>query len=170
MEMNRDELLKRLMAGENAQDIADKFVSALNAAVEEQKRVEAETEAKRKEEEARAKREADINGTAEKAANAVNELIRTMYPELADSTEQITGHMMRDMVDSSYALVKEVEKVLPVFEKFNAKCSEKPACAVTKVNDKPACVGKRADVKTLKDLSEEDVNAIIESFCEGFNF
>ena len=159
MEMNRDELLKRLMAGENAQDIADKFVSALNAAVEEQKRVEAEAEAKRKEEEAKAKREAEINEAAEKAANAVNELIRIMYPELAKSTEQMTGRMMRDMVDSSHALIKEVEKAIPMFEKFNAKCS-----------DKPACVGKRADAKTLDDLCEEDVNAIIESFCNGFNF
>lgn len=139
------------MNGESMDAIAAEMTKALNEA-----KVKAEEENKKKAEaEEKAKKEAVINEAAERAANAVNELIRIMYPELAGTTEQLTAAMMKDMVESSYTLVKEVEKALPMFEKLNAK---------------PACAGKRSKVATLDELCEEDVDDILKSFCDGFKF
>ena len=150
-----EEIFARLMNGESMDSIAKEMTEALNAAKEKK-----DAEDKRKaEEEAKAKREAVVNEAAEKAANAVNELIRIMYPELAGATEQLTPQMLKDMVDSSYALVKEVEKALPMFEKLSVKR-----------DDKPACAGKRSKVATLDDICEDAADDILKSFCEGFTF
>lgn len=146
-----EEIFARLMNGESMDAIAAEMTKALNEA-----KVKVEEENKKKTEaEEKAKKEAIINETAERAANAVNELIRIMCPEFADDTEQLTPQMLKDMVESSYALVKEVEKAFPMFEKLNAK---------------PACAGKRSKAATLDELTEEDVNAIVDSFCNGFTF
>lgn len=174
-----DEIFARMMNGESMDSIAKEMSEALNAA-----KAKKDAEDKRKaEEEAKAKREVVVNEAAEKAANAVNELIRVMYPEMASATEQLTAQMLRDMVDSSYTLVKEVEKAFPMFEKFNACGLSRAEAAkqiedgikavdVTKCSEKEgrSCAGKRSKVATLDDLCEEDVDAILKSFCEGFNF
>lgn len=142
-----DEIFARLMNGESMDAIAAEMTKALNEA-----KAKAEEENKKKAEaEEKAKKEAIINEAAERAANAVNELIRIMCPELAGTTEQLTAAMMKDMVESSYTLIKEVEKALPMFEKLN-------------------CARKRNKVATLDDLCEEDVDAIVQSFCNSFKF
>ena len=150
-----DEIFARLMNGESMDAIAAEMTKALNEA-----KAKAEEENKKKAEaEEKAKKEAVINEAAERAANAINELIGVMCPEFVDDTEQITPQMLKDMVESSYTLVKEVEKAFPMFEKLNIG-------GITKCKDKP----KRSKVATLDDLCEEDVDAIIESFCNGFKF
>lgn len=191
-----EEIFARLMNGESMDSIAKEMTEALNAA-----KAKKEAEDKRKaEEEAKAKRQAVINEAAEKAANAVNELIRIMYPKMASETEQLTGRMMIDMVESSYTMTKKVEEIINKIEPMDGrkidaalkkvedslkpkvdaalkkvetelvsapkvggvtKCSEKEGCS---------CAGKRSKVVTLDDLCEEDVDAIVESFCKGFNF
>ena len=166
-----DEIFARLMNGESMDSIAKEMTEALNAA-----KAKKEAEDKRKaEEEAKAKRQAVINEAAEKAAKAVNELIRIMYPEMASETEQLTGRMMIDMVESSYTLVKEMEKAIPALEKLAANESlqgrrknlplvEEAAdikvdAALKKVED-----SLKPKVKSTTDLTPQDVNDILSGF------
>jgi DNA-binding TFAR19-related protein (PDSD5 family) len=185
-----EEIFARLMNGESMDSIAAEMTEDLNAAKEKKEAAD-----KRKaEEEAKAKREAVINEAAEKAADAVNELIRIMYPEMADATEQLTAAMLKDMVESSYVLVKEVEKAFPMFEKINAcglsraeaakqiedgiKAVEAELVSAPKVGDATkcsekkgcSCAGKRSKVATLDELCEEAADDILKSFCNGFKF
>lgn len=147
-----DEIFVRMMNGESMDSIAKEMTEALNAA-----KAKKDAEDKRKaEEEAKAKREAVVNEAAEKAANAVNELIRVMYPEMADATEQLTGRMLRDMVDSSYTLVKEVEKAIPMFEKLTAGEPKEIAKR-----------GNRANFSTIEEISDADVESILNSFMKS---
>ena len=163
-----DEIFARLMNGESMDSIAKEMTEALNAA-----KAKKEAEDKRKaEEEAKAKRQAVINEAAEKAAKAVNELIRIMYPEMASETEQLTGRMMIDMVESSYTLVKEMEKAIPALEKLTANESlqgrrknlplveeAKVDAALKKVED-----SLKPKVKSTTDLTPQDVNDILSGF------
>lgn len=166
-----EEIFARLMNGESMDAIAKEMTEALNAA-----KAKKEAEDKKKaEEEAKAKRQAVINEAAEKAANAVNELIKIMYPEMAAETEQLTGRMMIDMVESSYTLVKEVEKAIPALEKLqgsrrNLSLVEEVAgtevdAALKKIEHelKPK-VGGVTKVKSATDLTPQDVNNILSSF------
>ena len=167
------------MNGESMDAIAKEMTEALNAA-----KAKKEAEDKRKaEEEAKVKRQAAINDAAEQAAKAVNELIRIMYPEMASQTEQLTGRMMIDMVESSYTLVKEVEKVMPVLEKLTADeplqgrrrnlplveeaTGAEVDAALKKVEDSLKAnpkVGSVTKVKTGTDLTPQDVNDILSGF------
>lgn len=175
------------MNGESMDSIAKEMTEALNAA-----KAKKDAEDKRKaEEEAKAKREAVVNEAAEKAANAVNELIRIMYPELAGATEQLTAAMLKDMVESSYTLVKEVEKAFPMFEKFNACGLSRAEAAkqiedgikaveaelvsapkvgdVTKCSEKEgrSCAGKRANTFVMDEvISPADVDKILKDFMK----
>ena len=174
-----DEIFARLMNGESMDAIAKEMTEALNAA-----KAKKEAEDKRKaEEEAKAKRQAVINEAAEQAAKAVNELIKIMYPEMVSETEQLTGHMMIDMVESSYTLVKEVEKAIPALKKLTANeplqgsrrnlplveeaTGAEVDAALKKVEDSLKAnlkVGSVTKVKTGTDLTPQDVNDILNSF------
>ena len=164
-----DEIFARLMNGESMDSIAKEMTEALNAA-----KAKKEAEDKRKaEEEAKAKRQAVINEAAEKAANAVNELIRIMYPEMASETEQLTGRMMIDMVESSYTLVKEVEKAIPALEKLQGSRRNLPLveeaadtkvdAALKKVEHELKSAGS-GTLKSATDLTPQDVNDILSGF------
>jgi predicted DNA-binding transcriptional regulator YafY len=147
-----DEIFARLMNGESMDSIAKEMTDALNAAKEKKEAADK----KKAEEEAKAKRKAVVNEAAEKAAVAVNELIRIMYPEMASETEQLTGRMMIDMVDSSYNLVKEVEKAIPALEKLTAgEPKETPKR------------GNRANFSTVEEISDADVESILNSFMKS---
>lgn len=154
--MTREDILKRLMNGEDSMVIAQELMDALNGAVGDyEAKVKAEEE-KRKAEEAEKAKAKRVNELAEKATVALNALIKEMVPEFE---EAVTVDMLKDALTSSAALIKEVEKVFPMFEKTKVERSDKPACA-----------GKRSKVAILDDLCEDDVNAIVESFCQGFKF
>ena len=154
--MTREDILKRLMNGEDSMVIAQELMDALNGAVGDyEAKVKAEEE-KRKAEEAEKAKAKRVNELAEKATVALNALIKEMVPEFGDA---VTVEMLKDALTSSAALIKEVEKAFPMFEKTKVERSDKPACA-----------GKRSKVATLDDLCEDDVNAIVESFCQGFKF
>ena len=167
-----DEIFARLMNGESMDEIAMEMTKVLNDA-----KAKKDEEDKRKAAaEAKAKREAVINEAAEKAAAAVNELIAIMYPEMANDVEKLDGTMMRDMVDSSYTLVKEMEKAMPMFEKFNVSGLSRAEAAkqiedgikgveaelvsapkvggVTKCSEKEgcSCAGKRADTLVMDEV------------------
>lgn len=152
--MTRENILKRLMNGEDSMVIAQELMDALNGAVGDyEAQLKAEEEKRRAEEAEKAKAKR-VNELAEKATVALNALIKEMVPEFA---EDVTADMLKDALTSSAALIKEVEKVFPMFEKTKVERSDKPVCA-----------GKRSKVATLDDLCEDDVNAIVESFCQGF--
>ena len=166
--MTREDILKRLMNGEDSMVIAQELMDALNGAVGDyEAKVKAEEE-KRKAEEAEKAKAKRVDELAEKATVALNALIQEMVPEFGDA---VTADMLKDALTSSAALIKEVEKVFPMFEKTKVERSDKPACA-----------GKRSKVTTLDELCEEDVDdivksfceddvdAIVKSFCNGFNF
>lgn len=147
-----DEIFARLMNGESMDAIAKEMTEVLNAA-----KAKKEAEDKRKaEEEAKAKRQAVINDAAEKAANAVNELIRVMYPEMVDATEQLTGRMMIDMVNSSYTMTKKVEEVINKIERMDGA---KVDAALKKVEHE-----LKPTVKSTTDLTPQDVNDILSGF------
>ena len=154
--MTREDILKRLMNGEDSIVIAQELMDALNGAVGDyEAKLKAEEE-KRKAEEAEKAKAKRVDELAEKATVALNALIKEMVPEFEKA---VTADMLKDALTSSAALIKEVEKVFPMFEKTKVERSDKPACA-----------GKRSKVATLDDLCEDDVNAIVESFCQGFKF
>ena len=154
--MTREDILKRLMNGEDSMVIAQELMDALNGAVGDyEAKLKAEEE-KRKAEEAEKAKAKRVDELAEKATVALNALIKEMVPEFEKA---VTAEMLKDALTSSAALIKEVEKVFPMFEKTKVERSDKPACA-----------GKRSKVATLDDLCEDDVNAIVESFCQGFKF
>ena len=154
--MTREDILKRLMNGEDSMVIAQELMDALNGAVGDYEAKLKADEEKRKAEEAEKAKAKRVDELAEKATVALNALIKEMVPEFE---EAVTAEMLKDALTSSAALIKEVEKVFPMFEKTKAERSDKPACA-----------GKRSKVATLDDLCEDDVNAIVESFCQGFKF
>ena len=154
--MTREDILKRLMNGEDSMVIAQELMDALNGAVGDyEAKVKAEEE-KRKAEEAEKAKAKRVDELAEKATVALNALIKEMVPEFEKA---VTAEMLKDALTSSAALIKEIEKAFPMFEKTKVERSDKPTCA-----------GKRSKVATLDDLCEDDVNAIVESFCQGFKF
>ena len=162
-----DEIFARLMNGESMDAIAKEMTEALNAA-----KAKKEAEDKRKaEEEAKAKRQAVVNEAARQAANAVNELIKLMYPEMVSETEQLTGRMMIEMVESSYTLVKEVEKAIPALKKLTANEPLRGSCRNEEVADTEvdAALKKiehelKPKVKSTTDLTPQDVNDILNGF------
>ena len=154
--MTREDFLKRLMNGEDSMVIAQELMDALNGAVGDyEAKVKAEEEQRNAvvADKAKAKR---VDELAEKATVALNALIKEMVPEFEKA---VTAEMLKDALTSSAALIKEIEKAFPMFEKTKVERSDKPTCA-----------GKRSKVATLDDLCEDDVNAIVESFCQGFKF
>lgn len=153
-----DEIFARLMNGESMDAIAKEMTEALNAA-----KAKKEAEDKRKaEEEAKAKKEAVVNEAARQAANAVNELIKIMYPEMVSETEQLTGRMMIEMVESSYIMTKRVEDVINKFERLGEKRVEdgKTIDAALKQAEHEL----KPKVKPTTDLTPQDVNDILNGF------
>ena len=158
--MTRENILKRLMNGEDSMAIAQELMDALNGAVGDYEAKLKADEEKRKAEEAEKAKAKRVDELAEKATMALNALIKEMVPEFGDA---VTVDMLKDALTSSAALIKEVEKAFPMFEKTKVG-------GITKCKDKPTCAGKRGKVATLDELCEEDVDDIVKSFCEGFTF
>lgn len=146
--MTRENILKRLMNGEDSMAIAQELMDALNGAVGDYEAKLKADEEKRKAEEAEKAKAKRVDELAEKATVALNALIKEMVPEFA---EAVTADMLKDALTSSAALIKEVEKAFPMFEKTKVS-------GITKCKDK------------LEDLCAEDVDAIVKSFCNGFKF
>lgn len=108
--MNKELIMKRLMAGEDAQAIADEVAKLLNDAVKDYEALKEMEEKKRLEEEARAKAEAELkargNELLEHALDYIDAYVELAYPEVVGEINPMTVDELREMVDQSIPLLK----------------------------------------------------------------
>lgn len=98
MNYNTNDLLRRIQAGENPEDIANEFAKQLNEIIElDRKQKEAEAAAA-----AKAKSEKRLDELADIIANAVIEYVSTSNPEYADIfNDGLSGADVREVLDGA---------------------------------------------------------------------
>lgn len=110
--MNEKDILARLQAGENAQDIANEMVAALNAAnaayiQEQEAKAKAAAEANAVENE--------LNDLAQIIADAIIDYITIAEPEVLDvvpdGEEAISGAEVREMMDAMLPMLVSMKKL-----------------------------------------------------------
>lgn len=108
--MNKELIMKRLMAGEDAQAIADEVAKLLNDAVKDYEALKEMGEKKRLEEEARAKAEAELkargNELLEHALDYIDAYVELAHPEVVGEINPMTVDELREVVDQSIPLLK----------------------------------------------------------------
>ena len=128
---NTNELLARIQAGENPEDIANEFAKQLNDVIElDRKQKEAEAAAKAKEE-AASKREAELNNYASQMADAIMGYVRVSDPEIADLLDEdgaLDIAEIRRLIDASLKTVALTLKFTNAFkdEETDSKASLSP--------------------------------------------
>lgn len=108
--MNEKDILARLQAGENAQDIANEMVAALNAAnaayiQEQEAKAKAEAEANAV--------EAELNDLAQMIADAVLDYIDLAAPEVLEDEDEdaLTGAQVRELMDAMLPMMVSMKKL-----------------------------------------------------------
>lgn len=123
--MNKELIMKRLMAGEDAQAIADEVAKLLNEAVKEYEIQKEMEEKKRLEEEARAKAEAELkargNELLEHALDYIDAYVEQVHPEVVGEINPMTVDELREVVDQSIPLLKLGKNVKKMTVKTGAE-------------------------------------------------
>ena len=144
--MNKEAILKRLMAGEDPTVIGNELVAMLNQAMEEKKQAD---EAKRKEEEAKAWQIKD----AEVLAEVMNDYFKKYCGATAD---MVTAEGLVKAAPDLAKMLKVVDKIEDSVNEIKATVKE-----TTKVP------GKKAETKVLTGKEAEDWIANV--FTDFFN-
>lgn len=126
--MNKELIMKRLMAGEDAQTIADEVAKLLNDAVREweiQKKLE---EQRCLEEEARAKAEAELKARGdellEHALDYIDAYVELVHPEVMGEINPMTVDELREVVNQSIPLLKLGKSVKKMTVKTGAEADK----------------------------------------------
>lgn len=119
--INEKDILARLQAGEDAQEIADELVAALNNATNTYMAEQAE--AKRKAEAEKAKAEAieeEKDELAQIIADAVMDYIAVAAPELVEGEdEDLSGDEVRKLLDSMIPLMVSMKNLAGIVPNAN---------------------------------------------------
>ena len=121
------DLLARIQAGENPDELANAFAQSLNAAMDldkKQKEVEA---AAKKEAEEKAAKTAKLDACVQAMATAMSDYIAIAEPDLISEIgegEVIDVKMVRDALDASLAAAKMAVKIAKTFDEPNPKTAK----------------------------------------------
>ena len=134
---NTNDLLARIQAGENPEDIANEFAKQLNDVIElDRKQKEAEAAAKKEAEKAALQKEADLDKYANDMAEAMLNYVKLAEPEVAKLLEESDGALdineMRSMLD---AAIKTIVVSLKVAAAFEPHIDSTPAPKAAKTPD-----------------------------------
>jgi hypothetical protein len=127
------DILARIQAGENPEDIANEFADAVNAAV----KLNDEEIQKQKEAEKQAAKDAKLDACVQAMATAMSDYIAISEPELVaeiGEDEIIDIKMIRDALDASLTAAKMAVKFAKTFEE---KPVAKPDPKAAKSSDDP---------------------------------
>lgn len=118
---NTNDLLARIQAGENPEDIANEFAKQLNDVIElDRQQKEAEAAAKKEAEKAALQKEADLDKYANDMADAMLNYVKLADPEVAKLLEESDGALdigeMRDMLDAAIKTIVVSLKVAAALE------------------------------------------------------
>lgn len=103
---NTNDLLTRIQAGENPEDIANEFAKQLNDVIELDRKQKAAELALQKEKEEKAAREKTLDAKAQAIVDAIMDYVRAAKPELAaelDENEDYGVEEIRGIIDAALA-------------------------------------------------------------------
>lgn len=127
---NMEDILARLAAGEDANDIATEFTNALNAAVQEDAKAKAAE-----------KKELEKLHDAQHMVDTVLDFVDKWYPELGTETVEVDATEIIDAIDQMInelkpmvQLLNKLNKIEPVKVKVAKKTSD-PFSAFFKANN-----------------------------------
>lgn len=158
--ITKEDMLARLMKGEDAEAIAKEMTDALNAAIVEAKKAE-EEKAKKIEEE---KREKQLDNLAAEIVKLMKAYIEIKAPEVLKGHEKelIDVKSFRDTIDGALKMITilgdSMSKLEDLFEMPEVKLEAPKVGGITKG-------------KTTADMTEEEMDKILDAFCNsGFTF
>ena len=111
---NMEDILARLAAGEDANDIATEFTNALNAAVQEDAKAKAAE-----------KKELEKLEDAQHMVDAVLDFIDKWYPELGTETIDVDAAEIIDAIDQMIGELKPMFKLLEKLQNIDTKPADK---------------------------------------------
>lgn len=156
LNMTKEMIFKRLMAGEDATVIGNELVAMLNEAVKEKQAAE---EAKRKEEEAMAWQMKD----AEVLADVMNDYFKKYCGATAD---MITAEGLVAAADDLAKMLKVVDKVVDTVN--NSVNEIKATAPKLTIKEKKQGEPEKVTVKTGKD-AEDWIEEAFADFFKAFN-
>lgn len=125
------DLLARIQAGENPEDIANEFAKQLNDVIALDQKQKAAEAAAKKEAEEKAAKTAKLDACVQAMATAMSDYIAIAEPDLVaeiGEDEIIDIKMIRDALDAALAAAKMALKIAKTFdEPTNAKPDPKAA-------------------------------------------
>ena len=126
--MNKELIMKRLMAGEDIQTIADEVTKLLNETAKEYKIQKEIEDKKRLEEETRAKAEAELKARGdellEHALEFIDAYVELVYPEVVDEINSMTVDELREVISQSIPLLKLGKNVKKMTIKTGAEADK----------------------------------------------
>lgn len=153
--ITKEDMLARLMKGEDAEAIAKEMTDALNAAIVEAKKAEEEKAKK----EAEAKRESQLDGIAMEIIKLTKAYIEIKAPEVLEGHEDelLDVKSFRDTIDGALKMITILGDSMSKLEDlFEAPKTEKVG-GITKAKGK-------TDAKIM---TEEEAEKILEAFCKN---
>lgn len=124
--MNTNDLLTRIQAGENPEDIANEFAKQLNDVIELDRKQKAAEAAAKKEAEEKAAKEEKLNACVKAMADALNEYISLSNPSLAELLNAEDLLDLEDLRTSLDAALSSVSLALSIANAATGK-SDKSA-------------------------------------------
>lgn len=152
----KEDMLARLMRGEDPETIAKEMTDALNAAVVEAKKAEEEKAKK----EVEAKRESQLDGIAMEIIKLMKAYIEIKAPEVLEGHEDelLDVKSFRNTIDGAL-------KMITVFGDSMSKLED--LFEMPKVGG----ITKAKDKTEAKVMTEEEMDKILDAFCNsGFTF
>lgn len=122
--MNKELIMKRLMAGEDAQTIADEVAKLLNDAVKEYEIQKELEEKKRLEEAAKAELKARGDELLEHALDYIDAYVELAHPEVVGEINPMTVDELREVVNQSIPLLKLGKSVKKMTVKTGAEADK----------------------------------------------
>jgi hypothetical protein len=153
--ITKEDMLARLMKGEDAEAIAKEMTDALNAAIVEAKKAE-EEKAKR---EAEKKREGQLDNLAAEIVKLMKTYIEIKAPEVLEGHEKelIDVKSFRDTIDGALKMITILGDSMSKLEDLFETPKTEKVGGITKAKGKA-----EATVMT-----EEEAEKILEAFCKN---
>lgn len=155
----KEDMLARLMRGEDAEEIAKEMTATLNAAIAEAKKAEEEKAKK----EAEAKRESQLDGIAMEIIKLMKAYIEIKAPEVLEGHEDelLDVKSFRDTIDGALKMITVFGDSMSKLEGLFEMPKAEKVGGITKAKDKTEA----------KVMTEEEMDKILDAFCNsGFTF
>lgn len=122
---NSNDLLARIQAGENPEDIANEFAKQLNDVIALDQKQKAAEAAAKKEAEEKAAKDAKLDACVQKMADALNEYISLSHPDLHAALDEEDLLDLKDLRTSLDAALASVSLALSIANVATAKTDTK---------------------------------------------